>query len=156
MKKSLFDLKEDIKDETINFLELAQAGDLTFNDGDTLEEVETITYSDRITSGRLQLPAIWIIPDRYTPEVAGARSEEHRIPYWFAALVKENNPVEGKRKAERLAAKVYDLFLENRKLNGNCNDIIPGPIDPAYQRGDRNNVFWAGLQLLFTVRRVTR
>ena len=156
MKKSLFQLKEDIKDEIINFLELSKAGELTFNEGDTLEKIETITYSDRITSGRLHLPAIWIIPDRYTPEIAGARSEEHRIPYWFVALVKDNDPVEGKRNAERLASKIYDLYLENRKLKGNCNDIIPGPIDPAYQRGKRNNVFWAGIQLLFTVRRVTR
>ncbi len=156
MKKSLFQLKEDIKDGILDLLNDCQSGNITFNDGDSLVDIETITYSDRIKSGRLELPAIWVIPDRYTPEVAGARSEEHRIPYWFVALVKDNEVVKGKREAERVASRVYDLFLENRKLNGSCNDIVPGAIDPAYQRGERNNVFWAGIQLLFTVRRVTR
>ncbi|MBM7623720.1 hypothetical protein [Sporohalobacter salinus] len=156
MKKSLFDLKRDITDGILDLLNQSKDGVVTFNGEDSLGDIETITYSERITSGKLKLPAIWVIPDRYTPEIAGARSEEHRIPYWFAALVKNNDPVEGKREAERLASRVYDLFLENRKLNGNCNDIIPGSIDPAYQQVDKNNVFWAGVQLLFTVRRITK
>lgn len=149
LNKSLAQIRREIKTEIESALNTA------IQSGNVLEEVNQIVYSDKIRSGALNLPIIWIIPSPHTPQITGVRSEMHDFSFYFVALTKNADIESGKEQAEDITAKIYDLFMSDRTLNGTVHDILPGRFDPAYQRAEARQIYWASCELRFRVKKLT-
>ena len=156
------ELKADVKGDILDLLRASKNGEITLKDGASLREVKKIIYSDRVKAGRLELPSLWMVADSYQPQALNNRIEIHDLPYWFVVLVKDRKIEQGKEVAESIVAKVCDLLLDNRAVIS-CLDIIPEKVDLAYNRSDRNhvfwpdtkkNVYWSAVKILFRVRRI--
>lgn len=142
-KKPLKDIFKSIREEIIRKLETSE----------DLKEVQSIIYGERERIGSLRSPSIWIVPNPYQPNLRGGHTVEHEIPFDFVALVKSHNTQEGLQKAQELALTVYDILLSDRTLEGIVSDVRPLRIDPAFERGQSNQIYWSAIQLGFKLQR---
>ncbi len=149
LNQNIATIRKDVKDEIIEVLEDATAVN------EDLEDVKKVAYSERIESASIDLPMIWVLPEPHTPEIVSVRQEEHGFTFFFVALVRNIDVEVGKEEAEDIAARVYDHLMKDRQLNGKVHDIRPGLFNPAYQRSDSRQIYWAACQLIFIVRRIT-
>ncbi len=87
------------------------------NDGNTyLEGVEAVVRGDR-DRPRPHTPCIWVFPNPaecvHQPRTI---AETWRFPITIAAIVKDNDPMEGKKKCNRLAARARSVVIRDRGL----------------------------------------
>lgn len=141
--KSLATIFHEIREEVIRKLE----------ESELLKEIKEIVYGERQRIGSLKSPAIWIIPDAYTPEIRGGHTIQHDIPFYFAVFVKSPNPEEGLKKAQELSFNVYDVLISDRTLGGIVNDVVPLRVDPAYEVGNSTQLYWSAVQFIFRLQR---
>jgi len=160
-QKKMHELRKDIKGNLLQILEEARNPEEGY-DGTTIEEFPKIIYSTKARAKDLrpsgqkdpEAMALWVIPFPHTPTTTGVRSEQHDFTFFFVVFVYSRDLEKGKEEAEHLSAKVYDVLSENRGLNCNIYDVIPGEFDPAYDDYEGQNVYWAGFQMNFRVRRL--
>lgn len=120
---------------------------------ESLKEVQTINYGERLRIGGMKQPAIWIIPNPYEPDLVSGHRVQHDIPFDFAVFVKSNKPEEGLEKAQDLAFKVYDVLKVDKTLGGLVSDVRPTRVDPAYEAGESTQLYWSAVQFTFRVQR---
>lgn len=146
-KKPLVHLYHEIRESIIGKLK----------DSENLKEVKEFVYGERARAGSLKSPSIWIVPEPHVPDLIGGRTAQHDITFNFVALVKDNMPQEGLKKAERLSMTVYDILVEERSsrgfLNGLVSDIRPTRVDPAYDAGNNTQLYWSAVQFAFRLQR---
>jgi len=147
LNQNIATIRKDVKDEILEVLKDATTEE------ETLDDVKKVAYSERIESASIDLPMIWVLPEAHTPTIASVRQEEHGFTFFFVALVRSNDPEDGKEEAEDIVARAYDHLMKDRQLNGKVHDIRPGLFNPAYQRSDSRQIYWAACQLIFVVRR---
>lgn len=141
--KSLHELFNEIREAIINKLETDS----------NLTDIKEVVYGERQRIGRLKSPAIWIIPEPYTPDLRGGRTAQHDFTFNFVVLVKGNDPQEELKEAERLAMTVYDVFTADRTLGGLVSDVRPMRVDPAYEMGNSTQLYWSAVQFVFRLQR---
>lgn len=144
-RKSFLDERRDLKSAILHKLESS------IEDGQALEEVETIIYGERYRINDLETPAVWVVPSPYIPEKRGGHKTDHDFSYDFVAMVQSETPEEGLDESQELAAKVYDLMMDDRTLNGTVMDVVPSLVHPAYSVGDTNDIYWSAIQLTYKV-----
>lgn len=120
---------------------------------ESLADIQEIVYGERQRIGRLKSPAVWIVPEPYTPELRGGRTAQHDFTFNFVVLVKGNNPQEDMKQAESLSMTVYDVFTEDRTLGGLVSDVRPMRVDPAYEMGNNTQLYWSATQFAFRLQR---
>lgn len=125
---------------------------------DEIEKLDLpVVYGELTESKNLDLPIYWYFPMPHVPEITGSHSEQHNFNYGFVAMVKHVDGVEeGKEKAEKLQAELYDHVTRadaGNLIRGKCHNILPGQYNPAYRRGDSQRIFWASCEIAFIVRR---
>jgi len=147
LKKSLYDMREDIEGAIEGKLE-------AFKADEERSEVNSIIYFDDIRIKNISTPAIWWLPDTYTPTMVGGNTEQHNMPYTFISMIKESEPQVGKVKARRLVSDVYDWFMSDRTLDGQVHMIMPGSVDPAFAGAESQRLYWSSIQLEYRVRRI--
>jgi len=119
----------------------------------SLADIKEVVYGERQRIGRLKSPAIWIIPEPYTPDLRGGRTAQHDFTFNFVVLVKGNDPQEELKEAERLAMTVYDVFTADRTLGSLVSDVRPMRVDPAYEMGNNTQLYWSAVQFVFRLQR---
>ncbi|WP_373896382.1 hypothetical protein [Virgibacillus sp. CBA3643] len=141
--KPLKDIFRDVREEVKR--KLKESTDLA--------DIKSVVFGERIKIGNLQTPAIWIVPESYTPELRGGHTASHDITFSFVVLVKTPQPQEGLEKAQDLAMTVYDVFTSDRTLSGLVSDVRPTNVDPAYEMGNSTQVYWSAVQFAFRLQR---
>ncbi len=81
----------------------------------SLEEVKEIVRGDRHKT-KPKVPAVWIFSETATCEHLSSIVENWTLPVILSAIVKEDRPEAGYRKATRLAAKARSEILKERTL----------------------------------------
>lgn len=142
-KKPLVELFDEIREAIIKKLK----------EHESLEEIKDVVYGERQRIGTLQSPAIWIVPEPYQPELRGGRTAQHDFTFDFVVLVKGNKPQEALKQAEKLSMTIYDVFTEDRTLNGLVSDVRPMQVDPAYEAGSNTQLYWSAVQFSFRLQR---
>jgi hypothetical protein len=125
----------------------------TIKEHKSLSKIKDVIYGERQRIGRLQSPAIWIVPEPYQPELRGGRTAQHDFTFNFVVLVKGNEPEKLLKEAERLALTVYDVLTEDRTLGGLVSDVRPMQVDPAHEVGDNTNLIFSAVQFSFRLQR---
>lgn len=120
---------------------------------DEHEEVKEVIYGERQRIGKLRSPAVWVVPEPYTPELRGGKTAQHDITFNLVVLVKGNNPQEELKTAEKISLDIYDLFTQDRTLGGLVNDVRPTRVDPAYEVGNNTQLYWSSIQFAFRLQR---
>jgi len=118
-----------------------------------LTEVEEVVYGERQRIGRLKSPAVWMVPEPYTPQLRGGRTAQHDFTFNFVVLVKGNSPQEDLKQAETLSMTIYDVFTADRTLGGLVDDARPLRVDPAYEAGNNTQLYWSSVQFAFRLQR---
>jgi len=142
-KRPLVEIFDEIREFIINKLETDAS----------LADVKEVVYGERQRIGKLKSPAVWIVPEPYTPSLIGGKTAQHDIPFNFVVLVKGNNPQEELKTAERLSMTIYDSFTSDRTLGGLVSDVRPMRIDPAYEGGNNTQLYWSSVQFAFRLQR---
>jgi hypothetical protein len=146
MKKTLVQYRSDIKEQIIAKLNANMVA------GQPLDSVKTIVYGDRANFANPQLPQVWIIPQSHTPTVLTGNTYEHDFTFIFAALVRDSIPESGKEAAEELAAKIFDVLLQDKTLNNTVYDVVPLEVSPSYEIGAQNTqTYWAAVRIAFKI-----
>lgn len=100
--------------------------------GGRLEEVKDI-ISWVYHKGKPNHPAIWIIPQDPAPTTGTMTNKR----YWeqtfsIASLIKNNDPVEGAKKATLLAGECRDILIVSKRLGLNyVQDIVDVNFSPS-------------------------
>lgn len=118
-----------------------------------LSEVNSVVYGERQNIGRLKSPAVWIVPEPYQPELRGGRTAQHDFTFNLVVFIKSNEPQEALKQAEKLSMTIYDVFTEDRTLDGLVSDVRPMQVDPSYEAGGNNNLCWSSVQFAFRLQR---
>jgi hypothetical protein len=135
------------------FNEIREAIIEKLKEHESLEEIKDVVYGERQRIGTLQSPAIWIVPEPYQPELRGGRTAQHDFTFDFVVLVKGTQPQESLKEAERLSMTIYDVFTEDRTLDGLVSDVRPMQVDPAYEAGSNTQLYWSAVQFVFRLQR---
>lgn len=144
--KKLYEAYAEMQDEIVNRLE----------EDEDLQEIKEITLGDQQNIGKIKSPSLWIIPSSYEPEIMSGSKVQHDILYDFVAMVKDNDPEKGKKKAQELSLKMYDVLVNNSSYNDTVAQIRPQRIDPAYDIKDKNGnnlMYWSAVQIAFRILR---
>lgn len=141
--KDLATIYRGVREEVQNVLETSEK----------LSEIKDVIYGEQQRIASLQVPAIWIVPNSYTPELRGGHTANHDIPFDLVVFVKSMNPQEGLKQAQDLAMTVYDVMISDRSLNGLVSDVRPTRVDPAYEAGNSTQLYWSAVQFAFRLQR---
>lgn len=140
----LGDVVAGIRDEVVRRLQQA---------GPPLDTVVQVHYGHQQRIGRMETPALWVVPEPWQPEVIGGHRTGHDVAYNIVSLLKDMYPSEGLREAERLAYGAYDVLMADRTLGGLVSDVRPGQIDPAHEATSNPRLCFAAVQLKFRLQR---
>lgn len=137
----------------VKFAEVRKAIEEKLKSHELLADIRDVVYGERKRIGALKSPAIWIVPEPYKPEIVGGKSTDHDFTFNFVCLVKDYQPEEGLKEAERLSLSVYDAMMEDRQLGDRVSDVRPKQIDPAYEAGTNRQICFAAVQMAFRIKR---
>lgn len=143
-RESLADVIASIRDRIVGRLE---------TDDPRLAGLQAVFYGRQQSIGTMKAPSLWVVAEPYSPESSGGATMIHRVPYNIVALVKDTNPEQGIKTAERLAHGAYDVLLEGRTLDDTVSLVTPGQVDPGFEAGNNKQLQFAAVQLVFEFRR---
>jgi hypothetical protein len=141
--KPLVDIYKGIREEIQTVIESSEE----------LTEIKSVTYGEKQRIGTLQTPAVWIVPNAYSPALIGGHKAQHDIPFDFVVFVKDLEPERGLQKAQDLALTIYDVLTSDRTLNGLVHDVRPTEVTPSYEAGQSTQLYWAAVQFTFRLQR---
>ena len=144
---NLAQIRKDLKDAIMNKLKTAmQSG--------TLQDAKSLIYGNRAKIGSVNPPIIWVIPNSHVPDVSAHSRAWHNFNFDFLAVTKHVEPEKAADQAEDLAARIYDVIIADRHLDGLVHDITPTSVDPAYEAGQSTQLYFAAVSFSFRIPRV--
>lgn len=148
---ALADIAQEVRDAIEATITAARAP------GETLADVVHVVIGDRERIGKLETPAVWVIPNRHRPsrEGHGGHTATHDFTFSFVAMVRNDDPEQGKADAMDLVYRIYDTMLEDRSLGDQfVEDVIPIEVDPEARRAATSKrLFFASTDIAVRVRR---
>lgn len=138
---------ESIIQALLNTLEAAKEPGLT------LQDVVNIVRGDRVTTGKIRTPALWIFPGPDLIEPAGGRTNDHKLEYIIVAITAGKDPEAGLRSANDLAARAYGVLIADRTLSGTVHDLRPVRFEQSYNGDWAAEIYTAAAVLNAVVRR---
>jgi hypothetical protein len=143
--KNLAQIRKDIKIGIFETVEAAQKAD------GPLYDLRTIHYGDRANISESQMPGLWVLPNAHVPNLLGGHTAQHDFNFSFVAMVYDYNAGEGAEQAEDLAARVYDVLIEDRTLGRRVHDVRPTSFNPA--ESSESSIFLCSFDMAFQIQR---
>lgn len=81
-----------------------------------------INYGDRVRVSNLKPPVIWILPTDSNIAFSGM-GEIWEFRFAVAAVIKETDPVKGRKRADDMAAKASSSLVRSRTLGGIVRNV---------------------------------
>jgi hypothetical protein len=117
--------------------------------GGQIEGVKKIVYGTTFSIEDLELPAVWIVPQAYTPdESAGFTSVEHRFLWTFYGTVYNSSPSKGAGESESLTFAVREILRRNPQPPG-IDDARSTSFNPAQRVSQTKLVFSSSVDMEF-------